>query len=431
MTYQETLDYLFNAMPMYQRVGAQAFKADLVNISKLCNHLGNPQNRFKSIHVGGTNGKGSTSHALASILQEAGYKTGLYTSPHLKSFTERIKINGGEVSEGYVVSFVERNKTFLEEVQPSFFEMTVAMAFQYFAEEQVDFAVVEVGMGGRLDSTNIIVPELSLITNIGFDHVQFLGDTRAKIAWEKAGIIKENIPVVISETHPETRPVFETIAKEKNAPVYFGNDRFQIDLVDNPSDDRFLVFEVIDNNSACFQVKMDLTGAYQVHNLVGILQAITILRESGLPIEQVDVMRGLEEITRNTGLKGRWQKLGESPLVICDTGHNVEAVRIIFSQIKKIKYKNLYIVWGMSNDKDTGLVLDLLPKEAYYFFTEAKLPRAMPTEELRKKASNFGLRGEAVPDVNQALDYARDRAGANDFIFVGGSTFVVAELDGL
>src|SRR5690554_1156283 len=431
MTYQETLDYLFNAMPMFQRVGVTAFKADLINISKLCNHLGNPQNGFKSIHVGGTNGKGSTSHALASIFQEAGYKTGLYTSPHLKSFTERIKVNGTEVSEKYVVSFVERNKRFLEEVKPSFFEMTVAMAFQYFADEQVDFAVIEVGMGGRLDSTNIIVPELSLVTNIGFDHVQFLGDTRAKIAWEKAGIVKENIPVVISETHPETRPVFEAVAKDRNAPIYFGNDRFQIDLLDNPFDVRFLKFDVTYNNSEHFQVKMDLTGTYQVRNLVGILQAIVVLNENGWNIDREDVRRGLESVAKNTGLKGRWQKLGESPLVICDTGHNVEAVTMILSQIKTIKYKDLYMVWGMSNDKDTGLVLDLLPKEAYYFFTEAKLPRVIPAGELREKALAFGLRGEAVPDVNQALNYARGRAGTNDFIFVGGSTFVVAELDEL
>ena len=431
MTYQETLDYLFNAMPMYQRVGATAFKADLINISKLCNHLGNPQRAFKSIHVGGTNGKGSTSHALASIFQEAGYKTGLYTSPHLKSFTERIKINGQEISEEQVVTFVEQNISFLKEVEPSFFEMTVAMAFRHFAEEQVDYAVIEVGMGGRLDSTNVIVPELSLVTNIGFDHVQFLGDTRAKIAWEKAGIIKENIPVVISETHPETRPVFEAVAKEKNAPIYFGNDRFQIDIIESQSDEPFSVFKVTYNNMDTFQAKMDLIGGYQVHNLVGILQAIAVLRESGLHIGLDDVKRGLERIIKNTGIKGRWQKLGERPLIICDSGHNVEAIKMILSQIEETKYRDLYMVFGMSNDKDVSLVLELLPKEAFYFFTEAKLPRAMPARELKEKALNFGLQGEVVPEVNQALSSARNRAGADDFIFVGGSTFVVAELDGL
>jgi dihydrofolate synthase/folylpolyglutamate synthase len=429
MTYQETLDYLFNALPMFQRVGAAAYKADLNNTLKLCGHLGNPQFLFKSIHVAGTNGKGSTSHALASVLQESGYKVGLYTSPHLKSFTERIKINGAEISEEKVTDFVDSNKAFLDQLQPSFFEMTVGMAFDHFAKEKVDCAVIEVGLGGRLDSTNVILPELCLITNIGLDHVQFLGNSLPQIAFEKAGIIKENVPVVISETHPETQPLFKSIAHERNAPIYFGDQEIKVKRI-NSSLDKYSEYEVVTEGKRR-RIKMDLLGKYQEKNLAGILKALYVLRENGVNIDQTAVDQGLSRIIANTGLKGRWQKLGENPSVYCDTGHNADGIRMIVDQLKELPCENLYLILGMSNDKDVAPILALLPKDAFYVFCEAQIPRAMPAGLLYEKAMNFGLKGEVVREVNQALKKVLTIAGKNDVVFVGGSNFVVAELENL
>ena len=418
------MDFLFNALPMYQRLGAPALKADLIYTLRICDHLGNPQLKFKSIHVAGTNGKGSTSHALASILQESGYKVGLYTSPHLKSFTERIKINGKEIAEQKIVSFVSQNKPFLEELQPSFFEMTVGLAFDHFAEEMVDYAIIEVGLGGRLDSTNVIFPELSVITNIGLDHVQFLGNNLEKIAGEKAGIIKKGVPVVISETQKETKPVFELIARQQDAPIFFSDQLIQVKPLGSGK------YEVLDGNEKHIY-QLDLMGSYQQKNLAGILQAIKVLRNQGLEIGDGALQAGLGRVTANTGLKGRWQKLGENPLVFCDTGHNTEALRYIIEQIKSYPYKNLIMVLGVSKDKELETVLPLFPQNAYFIFCQAKIPRAMAADELYSKAKEYGLEGEVVPDVNLALEKALAKASKDDFVFIGGSTFVVAEIQNL
>lgn len=427
MTYQETLDYLFNALPMFQRIGAAAFKKDLSNTIALCGHLGNPQDQFKSVHVAGTNGKGSTSHAICSVLMEAGYKVGLYTSPHLKSFTERIKINGVDIPENQVVNFVAANKTYLEDLKPSFFEMTVGMAFWFFAKEQVDIAVVEVGMGGRLDSTNVISPEVSVITNIGYDHMQFLGDTLEKIAGEKAGIIKSVTPVVISQRQPETWPIFEKMAKEKNAPLYFAEDFFSISRKDLKYNG---VYEVMDSGKSNL-IEMDLKGNYQQKNLAGILQTIAVLQKLGYRITQSHVNNGLSQIVKNTGLKGRWQVLGKRPWIICDTGHNEDGIKYIVDQIKEYSYNQLYMIIGMVNDKELGKVLDLFPKDAHYIFCQANIPRAMEAELLATEAEAYGLEGFIIKDVNEAISWAKKNALASDLIFIGGSTFVVAEINDL
>ncbi|SMD44510.1 dihydrofolate synthase / folylpolyglutamate synthase [Aquiflexum balticum DSM 16537] len=427
MTYQETLDYLFSALPMFQRVGAAAFKKDLSNTVALCEHLGNPQNQFKSIHVAGTNGKGSTSHALCSVLMEAGYKVGLYTSPHLKSFTERIKINGTDIPEQDVVDFVDKNQPVLERMKPSFFEMTVAMAFWYFAKEQVDIAVIEVGMGGRLDSTNVISPEVCVITNIGYDHMQFLGDTLEKIAGEKAGIIKAATPVVISQRQSETSPVFEKTAKEKNAPFYFAEDFYGISKKEIQDK---VFFEVIEKENSFF-IEMDLKGNYQQKNLAGILQTITVLQKLGYRITQSHVKHGLGRIVKNTGLKGRWQVLGKDPWIICDTGHNEDGIRYIIEQINDYAYNQLYMVIGMVNDKEVSKVLDLFPKSAQYIFCQANIPRAMEADLLAIKAAAHGLQGIVIKEVNEAIGWAKKNASVNDLIFIGGSTFVVAEINDL
>lgn len=429
MTYQETLDYLFNALPMFQRIGAAAFKKDLTNTLALCDHLGNPQKAFKTVHVAGTNGKGSTSHALCSILMEAGYKVGLYTSPHLKSFTERIKINGEEIPEGDVVTFVAQNKVFLEELKPSFFEMTVGMAFWYFAKERVDIAVIEVGMGGRLDSTNVISPDMSVITNIGYDHMQFLGDTLPLIAGEKAGIIKSHIPVVISQTQPETQPVFLAKAAEMRAPIHFADGIFRV-KESWQSTSGTQTFQV-ESDGALLQYEMDLLGNYQRYNLPGILNACKVLNTLGWEIPETAIRRGLSRIVANTGLKGRWQILGKAPWVICDTGHNEDGIRLILDQIGKMTFGHLWMVIGMVRDKDMSKILSMLPKDASYVFCEASIPRALPAAELSAAALGHGLRGETVPDVNDAIGRAKQLAKENDLIFIGGSTFVVAELENL
>ncbi|WP_115901945.1 bifunctional folylpolyglutamate synthase/dihydrofolate synthase [Tenacibaculum gallaicum] len=401
MTYQEVLDWMFAQLPMYQRQGQAAFKKDLTNIIALCEELGNPQEKFKTIHVGGTNGKGSTSHMLASILQEAGYKVGLYTSPHLKNFTERIRINGEEISRGSVVKFIEKNKTFLEKQGLSFFEMTVGMAFEEFANQKVDIAVIEVGLGGRLDSTNIITPEVSVITNIGLDHTQFLGETLSEIAFEKAGIIKNNVPVVIGERQKETEKVFITKAEECNAPIVFASDEEQ-------------------------HYTTDLLGDYQKNNVKTAVEAIQQLK--GFAISEENIKNGLLNVVKNTNLKGRWQVLQEYPKVICDTAHNKEGLFYTLKQLKKENYKQLHIVLGVVSDKNLNETLPMFPQKANYYFCKPNIPRGVSADELQNQANVFGLVGKVFDSVNQALEKSKVNASKEDVIYVGGSTFVVAEI---
>lgn len=432
MNYQETLDYLFNSLPMFQRVGASAFKSDLDNTLKLCSHLNNPEQKFKSIHVAGTNGKGSTSHTLAAIFQSAGYKTGLYTSPHLKSFTERIRIDGEEITEDSVVRFVAENKNFLDELKPSFFEMTVGMAFWYFAQQKVDIAIIEVGMGGRLDSTNVIIPELCVITNIGYDHMQFLGETLPEIAAEKAGIIKSKVPVVISQSQVETTSVFQEKAAEMNAPIVFADENFEITRLGEKRNEEKLLAEFrVKSRQKAFELEYALLGNYQRFNLPGILEAVNQMRNQGWNISEAALEQGLSEVSTLTGLKGRWQILGENPTVIADTGHNEPGIREILAQLETYKFNQLWMVIGMVQDKDISKILALLPKEANYIFCQADLPRALAANLLSEKAASFGLMGESIPKVNEALTFARKNAKPDDLIFVGGSTFVVAEIDEL
>lgn len=433
MTYVETLDYLFNALPMFQRVGASAYKADLTNTLSLCAHLGNPQETFKTIHVAGTNGKGSTSHALASVFQAAGYKTGLYTSPHLKSFTERIRIDGKEIKEEDVVEFVANNRAFLDQLQPSFFEMTVGMAFWYFAKEAVDIAVIEVGMGGRLDSTNVIHPELCVITTIGYDHTQFLGNTLPMIAGEKAGIIKQGVPVVISQTQKETQAVFSQQAAAKQVAIVFADQRWEVTKLpgsEDPSIQQLANFKVRSSDGE-FDLKFGLNGDYQRFNLPGILEAVKQLRNQGWNLSDKALQVGLESISKQTGLKGRWQLLQVKPIILADTGHNEAGIGEAVNQLKKYSYSKLWMVIGMVNDKDISKVLDLLPKEANYIFCQASIPRALDAHELARKGNEKGLIGQVIPTVSEALEFARKNASPDDLIFVGGSTFVVAEIENL
>lgn len=402
MNYTQTLEYLFSRLPMFQRIGKAAYKADLVNTHALCKALGNPQQKLKTIHVAGTNGKGSVSHMLASIFQEAGYKTGLYTSPHLKDFRERIKINGKPISKKTVCTFVEKNKTTFEEISPSFFEWTVALAFQYFFEEKTDIAIIEVGLGGRLDSTNVITPELSVITNISFDHKQFLGNTLKKIAKEKAGIIKTNIPVVIGEKHKDTTPVFLVHAKSMHAPIIFSQD-LQLPIF-----------------------PCALKGSYQKKNIQTVLAAIQQVSNQWR-ITDYHVLNGLKNVVKNTGLKGRWQTLSRNPLVICDTAHNEAGIKEVMAQLLATSYHTLHIIFGVVNDKELHPILKLLPKDARYYFCQPEIPRALPSSSLKENASLYSLKGKAYPSVRNAISDANLKALANDLIFIGGSTFVVAD----
>lgn len=404
MNYQDTINWMFQQLPMYQNKGKTAFRKDLTNTLKLSQHLGRPHTKFKSIHVAGTNGKGSTSHMLASILQEAGYKVGLYTSPHLRDFRERIRVNGKVVSKQFVIGFIKRNKSFFEANNLSFFEMTVGMAFDYFAKQKVDIAVVEVGLGGRLDSTNIITPELSVITNIGFDHVQFLGDTLEKIAAEKAGVIKDNIPVVIGETQPETQPVFKEKAKLTNSDIYFADQ-----LVENV-------------------LESDLKGAYQKHNIKSVIQSVKVLRKSGYQISDKALKKGLLKVIQNTGLQGRWQILGERPKIICDTAHNKEGLSFVLQQLQLETYGKLHIVFGVVKDKDIDSILSLFPKNASYYFCKPNVPRGLDTDVLQSVFNENGLKGKAYKSVEEAMTMAIAEANTEDLIYVGGSTFVVAEI---
>jgi len=429
MTYHETLKWLFDQLPMYQRDGKAAYKDNLDNTLTLDEYFHHPHKKFQSIHVAGTNGKGSVSHMLASVLQQAGYKVGLYTSPHLKDFRERIKINGQMIPENDVVSFFDQHKEIFETIKPSFFEMTVALAFDYFAQKQIDIAVVEVGMGGRLDSTNIIQPELSVITNIGFDHTLFLGDTLEKIAKEKAGVIKENTPVIIGETQPETKPVFLNIARQKDSQIHFADQNYFIDYA-MQSVNFMQVYNIKDKHGKIVfrNLTLDLLGAYQQKNVLTALTVIERLQEAVMNIQENHVYEGMAKVVENTGLLGRWQVLNHKPLTIADTGHNSEGLSSIFEQIKQTPHKHLHVVFGVVNDKNIEKVLGILPREATYYFTRANIPRALDEKVLAEKAMFASLKGETYPNVQIALANAKKNAADNDLIFIGGSTFVVAEV---
>ena len=412
---------------MFSRIGAAAFKKDLTNTLEISEALGNPHKRFTSIHIAGTNGKGSVSHMLAAVLQTANYKTGLYTSPHLKDFRERIKVNGEMCDEDFIVTFVEKVKPLIEKIQPSFFEITVAMAFSYFAEQNVDVAVVEVGLGGRLDSTNIITPELCVITNIGFDHMNMLGDTLEKIAYEKAGIIKGNIPVIIGETFPETKPVFEKVAKEKNAPLIFaGNNRYAADWNHNHNQLNVTVVEKEKDEHITYC--LDLPGIYQRKNLVTVLETIKCLQKKGWKIEDEQIHKGLSQAKKITGLHGRWEVIHQKPTVVLDVAHNVDGIKQLVEQIELSTYNDLHIIIGMVKDKEIEKILEQLPKFAKYYFTKAQIPRALPTTELALKAARLELKGNIYNDVNTALKEALQHANEEDLIIVCGSVFLVGEL---
>lgn len=412
---------------MFTRVGAIAFKKDLTNTIALCDVLGNPQQHFESIHIAGTNGKGSTSHMLASVLQEAGFKVGLYTSPHLKDFRERIKVNGNLIPEEAVIQFVANYKPLFDAVKPSFFEWTVALAFDYFAHEKVDIAIIETGLGGRLDSTNIIEPKLSVITNIGWDHMDMLGDTLPKIAFEKAGIIKPNIPVVIGEYHAETFPVFEQKAKQENASIIHAPS--QIELKDVHFSNAVIHCSAWYKGALWLdEIQLPLAGIYQQHNLKTVLAALKQLISMGVSISIQHIILGLNKVIVNTGLHGRWQVLNQKPLTICDTGHNLEGIQLVVQQLLQQTYHHLHIVFGMVKDKDISKVLSILPKEATYYFCQADIPRALPAQELQEQAKAFQLVGETFITVQEALSEAQERAGEQDLIFIGGSTFIVAEV---
>ena len=422
MTYEETVTYLYNCAPPFQQVGGAAYKEGLATTIALDNHLGNPHRRFRTIHIAGTNGKGSTSHTIAAILQKSGYKVGLYTSPHLIDFRERMRVNGTVAPEEYVVDFVEKHKAFFEPLQPSFFELTTAMAFNWFAEQQVDVAVIEVGLGGRLDCTNIITPELCIITNISPDHTQFLGNTIEEIAAEKAGIIKSGIPVIIGEATSGTREVFTGKAKEVGAPIYFAEEKAML-ISATPCGSGF------DYESRNFgALHGELGGFCQEKNTNTILCALEELQQRGFAITTDSVRKGFTNITALTGLMGRWQTIGEAPRTVCDAGHNIGGIEYVSRQLKAQKCDTLRIVFGMVSDKDISAVLAMMPKEAIYYFTQASIKRAMPAGELMEKAKAYGLKGSHYPDVASALDAARHDSCTNDFIFIGGSCFIVADL---
>ena len=426
--YQHVLEYLYGLLPMYQRVGKKAFKKDLTNTRDLCWELGLPHWKFKSIHVAGTNGKGSVSSMLSSILIEAGYKTGLYTSPHLKSFQERIRINGQEISQQEVVEFVELYRHVIETIEPSFFELTVGMAFDHFAEQEVDIAVVEVGLGGRLDSTNIISPELSIITQIGLDHTDMLGDTLTEIAGEKAGIIKKFTPVVIGERHVETEAVFHEKAQLMEATLYFAEDMYRPSATEHSWQSQTFQSGPQDEDQIEQTFHLDLSGQYQRQNLATVLAAIDVLREDGWDIPEEAVMAGLQKVVPNSGLRGRMERLQEKPLVLADTAHNPSGVDAVLRQLDRIPHQELHIVWGMASDKNHDAILALLPKDANYYFVRPDVPRGLSSLTLQLKAEPHGLYGKIFDRVQDGMDAALAAAGPGDLVFVGGSTFVVAEV---
>jgi len=428
MNYTETLEYLFSQLPMFQRIGQAAYKANLDNTIALDEYFGHPHSKYKTIHIAGTNGKGSVSHILASILQKAGFKTGLYTSPHLNDFRERIKIDGMMIPEEEVVQFVENHRAFFEPIKPSFFELTVAMAFDYFARSNVDVAVIETGLGGRLDSTNIITPELSIISNISYDHGYLLGDTLESIAGEKAGIIKKNIPIVIGESQKSTNQVFIDKANEMESPISFASNNYQANREINRNN-LFQTYQIFKDGQLFFpDLKLDLNGNYQNKNIVTVLQSIEILQQKKFKIQKDHIYEGCETAASTTGLMGRWQTIGQNPLTICDTGHNEAGILEILEQFKLMDFSQLHFIFGTVEDKDINKILELLPINAVYYFCKANIPRALDEKLLRQKASIFGLEGKCYSSVKMALGAARENAQDDDLIFVGGSTFVVAEV---
>ena len=426
MTYQETCDYLYSQMPMFERQGASGYKEGLSNTRAFDEHFGHPHQSFATIHVAGTNGKGSVSHMLASVLQECGYVVGLYTSPHLIDFRERIRINGQPISEEYVVDFIERERSFFEPMHPSFFEVTTALAFKYFLDKHVDIAVVEVGLGGRMDCTNIISPIVSVITNISFDHMQFLGETLDKIAGEKAGIIKKNTPVVIGENHPQTRPVFEAMAAKKNAPIIFAEDDMEV-ISAQPTEDGGMHYET----RHVGVLEGDLGGIYQQKNMNTVLHTLKVIEQLGYlsyPGRNcIELHNGIRQVCNNTGLMGRWQTVRQTPRVVCDTGHNVGGWQYLSRQLSMVKCEKMHIIFGMVNDKDINSVLELLPKQAIYYFTKANSKRALDEQSVRLLAVNHGLSGNCYPSVDKAYTAALEQAGDHDFVFVGGSSYVVGD----
>lgn len=468
MNYQQTLDYFYTQLPMFQRIGSAAYKDNLDNTIALCKLLGNPENKFKSIHIAGTNGKGSTSHLLASILQSAGYKVGLYTSPHLKDFRERIKINGEMIPQQFVVDFVETYKTDFDQIKPSFFEMTVGLAFDYFVSQKIDIAIIEVGLGGRLDSTNVIKPELSVITNISFDHTTLLGDTLGKIAAEKAGIIKQETPVIIGETQVEIKNIFLEKAKQNNAPLIFADEIYKAVNLHHIDKGKLLLSmdiekqtkirppsiteepvlslskedkgDVTDNYTSSFSkedkgeaasysnLETELLGYYQQKNIPTVLCAVETLNGKGFTISEKNIRDGIKNVISQTGLLGRWQLLSKQPLVIADTGHNEAGIKEVLKQIKQTPHHHLHFVLGMVNDKDISTILSLLPKDATYYFCQANIPRALKSEDLANQAKIAGLEGEICGSVANALITAKKKAQIDDLVFVGGSTFTVAEV---
>jgi len=429
-TYEQTIEFLFSRLPMFQRVGKAAYKANLDNTIALCNILGNPQNNFRSVHIAGTNGKGSVSHFIASILQSSGLKVGLYTSPHLKDFRERIKINGEKIPQKRVIDFINNHKEEFDSIQPSFFEYTFGMAINYFSEEKVDIAIMETGMGGRLDSTNVVNSIVSVITNIGFDHTQFLGDTIQKIAKEKAGIIKSGIPVVIGQTQTETESIFRHFAKNNKSQIYFADKNYiasESRII--TEDSQKLAFDVISvKDGGKTKIISGLAGLYQKKNIITAFQAIQTLMKSGFTISEQNIKYGFNTVVEQTGIAGRWQVLNKKPLTICDTGHNVDGIKEIISQIISTPHNKLHFVLGMVNDKEIDGILTLLPKEATYYFCKANIPRSFDQDSLKEKARQFNLPGDSYISVSEAYANAVSNANDNDLIFIGGSTFVVAEV---
>lgn len=429
MNYQQTLDYLYQQLPMFQRIGSAAYKKDLTNTLALCQYLNNPQNQLTTIHIGGTNGKGTLTHALGAVFQATGKKVGLYTSPHYKDFRERIKINGQYISEQAVVDFVQKIKPESERIQPSFFELTVAMAFDYFVQQQVDIAIIEVGLGGRLDSTNVITPILSVITNISYDHTDMLGDTLALIAAEKAGIIKPNVPVVIGETLPETQTVFVQKATEQNAPIVFADQQMQVANVQQQLSN--MCVDVLDykGNVLFKQLKTDLTGNYQQKNIITLLQAIQVLNNMGFNLGADVVSKALQQVRPLTNFMGRWQVLNtQNPLVIADSAHNEAGITEAMWQLQQLPKTHLHLVMGFVKDKDLGKILPLLPTTATYYFCKANIPRGLPAADLQQMAYQYGLQGDAYNSVADAYQAALKQAATTDLVYIGGSIFVLAEI---
>ncbi len=428
MDYPQTIEYLFTRLPLFSRIGAAAYKADLINIQALTKQLDNPERKFKSIHVAGTNGKGSTSHMLAAILQKAGYKTGLYTSPHLHDFRERIRINGHMIPEKNVIAFTQRISDFIEKNEPSFFEITVAMAFEWFASEEIDIAVIEVGLGGRLDSTNIIMPEVSVITNISYDHMDLLGNTLQKIAFEKAGIIKPGIPVVIGEEQADIKNVFLQSADENGSPIYFASQkRFPGEW---RTEGQLLYVQLTEvHNNTKKNFLLDLPGLYQLKNIVTVAEVVSVLNQNGFNIPDTAMQQGLKQVKSLTGLHGRWDILHENPLIVTDVGHNEEGMKAIARQIENTTHEELHIIIGMVKDKAIENILRPLPKMANYYFTRAQIPRALPETELAEKAEKLGLQGRSFSHVKQALEAAVLKAGSKDLILICGSVFLAGEVN--